>query len=105
MITKKEYKMKRIELNENRLDKLNKIIPCLEKYLNEFKENISHYHELNKYYGSKEWFKDKDDYENGKIKNIKAGVLSEDAIWNLDENTRDLINRMDIIIKKINNIK
>ena len=37
--------------------------------------------------------------------NIKAGVLSEDAVWNLDEDISDLIKRMNKLIKSINNKK
>ncbi len=97
--------MKRIEDNEKRLDKLNNIISNLDKNLNDFENNLSEYFKLNKYYGSKSWFKDKEDYENGKIKNIKAGVLSEDAVWNLVENTNEIVNRMTTIIKKYNDNK
>ncbi len=92
----------RIKENEERLDKISFSISNLEKALDDFTKNINELALLNKYYGSKEWFKDKDDYEKGKIKNIKAGVLSEDAIWDLDEKTRDLINRMDGIVKLFN---
>lgn len=90
--------MRRIEENERRLDNLNIVIQSLDKHLADFENIIHEYHALNEYYGSKEWFKDKKDFEKGKIKNIKAGVLSEDAIWDLDEKTRDLINRMDKIV-------
>ena len=94
--------MGRIEENEQRLDYLNTVILSLDKHLDDFEDIIHEYYTLNDYYGSKEWFKDKDDYEKGKIKNIKAGVLSEDAVWDLDEKTRDLINRMDGIVKLFN---
>lgn len=94
--------MGRIEENERRLDKLNTVILSLDKHLDDFENIIHDYYALNEYYGSKKWFKDKSDFEKRKIKNTKAGVLSEDAIWNLDENVRDLINRMDQIIKLFN---
>ena len=92
--------MGRIETNEKRLDSLNNVVSNLDKYLDEFEKLIPDYKSLNKYYGSKSWFKDKNDFEKGKIKDIKAGVLSEDAIWNLDENISDLINRMNEIRDK-----
>ena len=97
--------MKRIEENEKRLDKINRIILSLDKHLDDFEDIVHDYYLLNNYYGSSEWFKDKDNYEQGKIKNIKAGVLSEDAIWDLDEKTNDLINRMESIIKLFKNKK
>ena len=95
--------MKRIEDNEKRLDKLSKIVSKLNNNLVNFEELIQDYYSLNEYYGSKEWFQDKDAFESGKIKNIKAGVLSEDAVWNLDENIKDLIIKMEEIIKLYKN--
>ena len=60
------------------------------------KKNIE---QLNRYYGSKNCFKDKEYFEKCKIKNIKAGVLSEDAVWNLDETVKDIFDRMKKIVK------
>ena len=97
--------MGRIEENEERLNNLNSAILNLDKHLDEFEDIIHEYYTLNEYYGSKEWLKDKEDFENGKIKNVQAGVLSEDAVWDLDEKTRDLINRMDGIVKLFNHDK
>lgn len=92
----------RISINEERLDGINKNIHDLEITLNKFKNNIRDIKLLNKYYGSKSWFKDKEDYENGKIPKIKAGVLGEDAVWNMNENISDIINQMKLIIEDYN---
>ena len=98
--------MGRIEDNEKRLDNLNKVVLSLDKHLDDFEDIIHEYYELNEYYGSKEWLQDKEDLENGKIKDVKAGVLSEDAVWNLDERIKDLLTRMsgivEILLKKEN---
>ena len=59
---------------------------------------------LNNYYGSKNWIKDKESFENGKVANIKAGVLSEDAVWNMLEDINDLLNEMKIILKDYNKL-
>lgn len=91
--------IERIEKNEERLDNLNNIINNLDKALEEFENNFKEYKLLNRYYGSKNWFKDKEYFEKGKIKNIKAGVLSEDAVWNLDETVKDIFDRMKKIVK------
>jgi len=91
--------MGRIEENEKRLDNLNKVVLSLDKHLDDFEDVIHEYYELNEYYGSKEWLQDKEDFENGKIKDVKAGVLSEDAVWNLDERITDLTTRMSGIIE------
>ena len=67
--------------------------------LNDFEINKKNIKILNKYYGSKTWFKDKDLLESGKTENIKAGVLGEDTIWDLLENIDLLIAKMKKIIK------
>ena len=91
--------MGRIEDNEKRLDDLNKVVLSLDKHLDDFEDIIHEYYELNEYYGSKEWLKDKEDLESGKIKDVKAGVLSEDAVWNLDERIKDLLTRMSGVVE------
>ncbi len=93
----------RITKNEERLDKSLESIKELEKALKKFKENQKNIKLVSKYYGSKNWFKDKESYEQGKISNIKAGVLSEDAVWNMLEDIKDLTREMQIIISKQNN--
>jgi len=90
--------MGRIEENEKRLDDLNKVVLSLDKHLDDFEDLIHEYYTLNEYYGSKEWLKDKEDFESGKIKNVKAGVLSEDAVYDLDERIKDLTTRMEGIV-------
>ena len=91
--------MGRIEDNEKKLDTLNKVVLSLDKHLDDFEDVIHEYYELNEYYGSKDWFQDKEDFESGKIKDVKAGVLSEDAVWDLDERINDLTTRMSGIIE------
>ena len=88
----------RITKNEERLDKLLESVKKLEEALVFFEGNKKDFELLNKYYGSKSWFKDKEDYENGRIPKIKAGVLSEDAVWNLDDDVGSLIVYMQKII-------
>ena len=84
----------RISKNEERLDKLLESIKKLNNALDEFESNKKDLDLLKKYYGSKTWFKDKELYESEKIKNIKAGVLSEDAVWNMLDEIDELMNRM-----------
>ena len=90
--------MGRIEDNEKRLDLLNNTVLSLDKHLDDFEDIIHEYYALNEYYGSDDWHKDKEDFESGKIKNVKAGVLSEDAVWDLDERVKDLLTRMEGIV-------
>ena len=95
----------RITTNEERLDKILLNIKNLGEELDKFNLNIKEIKELNKYYGSNDWFDDREAYDNNKIPKIKAGVLSEDAIWNMNEEISYLINTMKNTIKKINNLK
>ena len=84
----------RIVKNEKKLDNVKDSIKKLEKAMDDFKSNIKEIELLNKYYGSKAWFKDKEDYEKNRISQIKAGVLSEDAVWILNENIKEIIEEM-----------
>lgn len=88
----------RITKNEERLDSALKSIKELEIALENFKNNQKNIQLVSKYYGSKNWFKDKESYEQGKIPKIKAGVLSEDSVWNMLEDIKDLTNEMKSII-------
>ena len=88
----------RIVKNEERLNSALSSIKKLEDALNEFKSNKKNIDLLNKYYGSKNWFKDKEAFESNKISNIKAGVLSEDAVWNMNEDITDLMKEMAKIV-------
>ena len=94
--------IERIEKHENILNDVLDNINNLQTELIRFKKNKKNINLLNKYYGSKNWFKDKEAYENNKIPRIKAGVLSEDAVWNMQEEINDIINEMQTIIN-INN--
>ena len=50
---------------------------------------------LNDYYGSEAWKHDYADDEAGLLPaDLKRGVLSEDGIWNLLEDVRELNNRL-----------
>ena len=89
---------KRIIKNEKRLDDTLQSIKLMQEALDIFKSNKKNIDLLNKYYGSKEWFKDKEDLEQKRIIGIKAGVLSEDAVWNMNEDIKELLIEMNDII-------
>ena len=86
--------LERIETNEQKLDKIILAIKELENALNTFENVKEDIIAVNMYYGSKEWFEDKEKFEKGKIERVKAGVLSEDAVWNTNEEIAELIGRM-----------
>lgn len=89
---------KRIIKNEKRLDDTLQSIKLMQEALDIFKSNKKNIDLLNKYYGSKEWFKDKENLEQKRITGIKAGVLSEDAVWNMNEDIKELLIEMNDII-------
>ncbi len=93
----------RITKNEQRLDSIMLSIKSLEEALINFKSNKKNIALVNKYYGSNNWFKDKDAFEKNEISNVKAGVLSEDAVWNMNEDINDLITEMKAIIVNYSN--
>ena len=97
--------IKRIIANEERLNKLKISIDTLDEALNNFQKNQKDLILLNKYYGSKNWFTDKKMFENSKIPKVEAGVLSEDAIWNINENISDIIDEMKNIIVEYDKTK
>lgn len=94
----------RIRKNEERLDNINTCLRNVENALEELKENKKNINMLNKYYGSANWFKDKEAYEKNEISRIKAGVLSEDAVWNMNDDIKELILEMKSIVNKFLNV-
>ena len=88
----------RITKNEERLDNILQSIDKLNEALDEFKNNKNNIQLLNKYYGSNNWFKDKEMYEKNLIPKVKAGVLSEDIVWNMFEDINELVKEMRLII-------
>ena len=95
--------IERIKNKEEKLDTMLDIIKRLEKSLEDFENSQNTMKELNEYYGSKEWFEDKEAFETGKIERVKAGVLTEDAVWNLSIDMKELIERMNEISNKLLN--
>jgi len=56
----------------------------LEPLLNQYEACLPKIEELLQYYGSAEWFADKEDSDSGRLPgDLKCGVLSEDAVYNL----------------------
>lgn len=90
-----DEQLQRIHKMERHLNRasaaLKRLSSALDKY-DEAKEDIA---ALASYYGSNDWKQDFADDEAGRLpKNLKRGVLSEDGIWNLLEEHRELQERM-----------
>jgi len=83
----------RIEENEKYLDDSLEFIKKTEEYTQSLDNIKTELSKLNKYYGSKDWFKDLKEYDKKKL-NIKAGVLSEDGIWNMNETLNESLKEL-----------
>jgi hypothetical protein len=79
----------RITQMEQRLDRATAAVEALEAAIEQYKAASDDLAALDTYLGSPEWHADRDDDEAGRLpKELKRGVLSEDAIWNLLERHR-----------------
>lgn len=91
----------RITNMEKDLDIVIGEIELFKKSLMNFEKVQKDINRISKYYGSKVWYKDKEDYENNKIHNIKAGILGEDYTYDMLEDNREIAIKMLEIATKI----
>ena len=84
---------------EQHLDRASQAVIRLSAALDDYAEAQEAIRELSAYYGSNDWKQDYADDEQGLLPNdLKRGVLSEDAIWNLLEDSRNLNFRMQELV-------
>ena len=89
-------RIERIERMERNLERATNALRVLNDALDEYEAVQEALHELNSYYGSDTWKQDFSDDEQGRLpKDLKRGVLSEDAIWNVLEDYRTLKERLE----------
>ena len=80
---------------EQHLDKAQAAIKSLEQAIEQYADAQESINKLKTYLGSKEWKKDYRDSEAGKMPyGLKCGVLSEDGIWNMLNDYRELNERL-----------
>ncbi len=85
----------RIEQMERHFNAISSSFRNLSTAFEHFEAQTDALQELKKYYGSKEWKNDFADSEAGLLpKDLYCGVLSEDGVWNLLEDIRELSDRM-----------
>ena len=88
--------IERIERMERNLERATNALRALNDALDEYEAVQEALHELDSYYGSNTWKQDFSDDEQGRLpKNLKRGILSEDAIWNVLEDYRTLKERLE----------
>ena len=84
---------------EQHLDRASQAVIRLSAALDDYAEAQEAIRELSAYYGSNDWKQDYADDEQGLLPHdLKRGVLSEDAIWNLLEDSRNLNFRMQELV-------
>lgn len=96
----------RINKYESILNAANKVIKKIDKCLDEYDDIQKNIKELDIYYGSELWYQDIDDFDNHLLpKETKAGVLSEDAIYNMLANNKEIaIKMLEIATKALKKI-
>ncbi|MBO4861985.1 MAG: DUF4298 domain-containing protein [Firmicutes bacterium] len=88
-------RIERIMQMEDCLDTSASAVRKLEAALDEYEAAQKQYKRLSDYYGSAQWMRDYEADEAGKLpKEIKRGVLSEDAVYDLIIENRELVIRM-----------
>lgn len=80
---------------EQRLDRAVAAVSRLSAAMDQYEDALEDIEALEKYYNSPTWRQDFVDDCAGRLpKDLKRGVLSEDAIWNLLETQQELEKRM-----------
>ena len=87
--------IERISKMEFRMDRISAIVMELSTVLDKYAAVQDDIAALSEYYGSDEWKQDFADDEAGILpSDLKRGVLSEDGLWNLLSDNRELMERM-----------
>ena len=90
----------RIRKMERRLDRALAAVKRLSAALDKYEAVQDDIAALDQYYGSGEWRKDFEDDEAGRLpEGLKRGVLSEDGIWNLLTDCKELKDRLESLGK------
>ena len=90
-----KQQLARIRQMERRLNRATVAVKRLEAALDKWEAAQEAIAALNEYYGSDLWKQDLDDDEAGRLPaDLKRGVLSEDGIWDLLTDCRELTSRL-----------
>lgn len=96
-----DMQIQRITEMESRLDSASDAISRLAGALAAYEDIQESYLVLENYYGSTEWREDFEADEAGKLpEDLKRGVLSEDAVYNLIQDHHELMEHMQKIVRK-----
>ena len=96
-----KVQIERIKKMESYLDEAGAAIADLAEALDRYEKIQSKYYRLENYYGSTKWIDDFEADEEGKLPaDLKRGVLSEDAVYNLITDHSELMARMQRAVLK-----
>ena len=97
--------IERIKHMEEILDEVNEVVNKLSDALDTYSELRGKYHELLDYYNSDEWLRDFDSDEAGNLpEDLKRGVLSEDAVYDLISKNHILtVQMLEIVTANVKN--
>ena len=91
----------RIKTMEACLDRSSAAVSRLSEALDEYETAFAGYQKLSDYYGSTKWMDDYEADEAGKLpEDLKRGVLSEDAVYDLLISNNELLVRMAKLIAR-----
>ena len=95
--------IERIKKMEQILDEATSAVSELANALEKYRASISSLKALSSYYEGGAWFADYNDDQAGKIPHdLKRGVLSEDAVWNLLSDNDEALDIMKRILNEAN---
>lgn len=96
-----KVQIERIKKMESYLDEAGAVIAELTEALEKYEKIQNKYYKLENYYGSTKWIDDFEADEEGKLPaDLKRGVLSEDAVYNLITDHSELMERMQRAVLK-----
>ena len=97
--------IERIKKMERCLDRASQAVMRLSATLDEYAQAQDALRQLSDYYGSDTWKHDFAADSAGLLpQDLKRGVLSEDAVWNLLEDVRDVKERMQEMVNTSTNV-
>lgn len=80
----------RIKKQEAILSQAHELSEALKQVVANWEALQPQFAELMAYYGSTQWYEDRQAYEEGKLAGVACGVLSEDAVYNVYMQQREV---------------
>ena len=91
----------RVAAMEQRLNRAKTVLSDTDAILSKLEAELDEIDRLDSYYGSDDWFADVEAHERGELGGIPCGVLSEDSVYVVITERRELALRMLELAAKI----